>query len=132
MFRRLVKFRNLDVVVVALTVGWLIFLRSFLWNPAYSSWEPLGGYGLIFVAAILLALVPMYWLGFRRSYVVGSITAAGALVFWTLLGFKFGFKLTDYITMGFIFGSLVVSLRYYIVKTKTVRGKGPMDLPLFG
>ena len=130
--RILEKFRNIDVLVISLTVGWLILLRGFLWNPTYSSWELLGGYAVIFLTLILLALVPMYWLGFRRSYVLGSITAAGALVFWTLSAFKFGFNLTDYITMGFFFGSLVVSLRYYMVKTKTVRGKGPMDLPLFG
>jgi len=128
----LVKFRNLDVLVVSLTVGWLIILRGFLWNPTYSSWGSLGGYAVIFVAVFLLVLVPMYWLGFRRSYVLGSLTTAGALLYWSMSAFKFGIALTDYITMGFFFGSLVISLKYYMLKAKTVRGKGPMDLPLFG
>ncbi|MCZ6725154.1 MAG: hypothetical protein O6846_02865, partial [Thaumarchaeota archaeon] len=97
----MVKFRNLDVVVVALTVGWLIILRGFLWNPTYSSWGSLGGYAVIFVAVILLVLVPMYWLGFRRSYVLGSVTTAVALLYWSMSAFKFGITLTDYITIGF-------------------------------
>lgn len=128
----MVKLRNVDVIVITLTVGWLILLRGFMWNPAYSSWGFLGGYVTLFVTAILLVLIPMYWLDFRRSYVIGSLTAAGALIFWTLSAFNFGIALTDYITIGLLFGSLAVSLKYYKMKTKMVRGKGPMDLPLFG